>query len=297
MSKIFRSNGSYFLKEAITVFRLNLLSNLLSLFSISLIFFIFAMMFCGWQVGNHVAGVLQSEAEINVYYSQNIGTEGALQLAEQIKGIYGVKEARLVDEKEAYDRMEKILGEESKVLDLFEENPFSPFLEVKIDLEQTNLILGGLKVLPGIEHVRNNKDVLDRIGSLARTIRIFGALVVIAVGISTLVIVSHMIRQGVEQNKGQISTLRLLGAPEIFIGTPFLLEGLFLTLGGALLAVLAAEFVISQVTSQLWPNFSFIPLPPAGAISQQMFLTVGFLALLLGIAGSLLGLSSAKTDY
>ncbi len=94
-----------------------------------------------WQVGNHVAGVLQSEAEINVYYSQNIGTEGALQLAEQIKGIYGVKEARLVDEKEAYDRMEKILGEESKVLDLFEENPFSPFLEVKIDLEQTNLIL------------------------------------------------------------------------------------------------------------------------------------------------------------
>jgi len=203
----------------------------------------------------------------------------------------------LVDQNEPYHTKQKKHGEESKVLDLFEENPFSPFLEVKIDLEQTNLILGGLKVLPGIEHVRNNKDVLDRIGSLARTIRIFGALVVIAVGISTLVIVSHMIRQGVEQNKGQISTLRLLGAPEIFIGTPFLLEGLFLTLGGALLAVLAAEFVISQVTSQLWPNFSFIPLPPAGAISQQMFLTVGFLALLLGIAGSLLGLSSAKTDY
>jgi hypothetical protein len=73
--------------------------------------------------------------------------------------------------------------------------------------------------------------------------------------------------------------------------------GLIPDFSGALLAVLAAEFVISQVTSQLWPNFSFIPLPPAGAISQQMFLTVGFLALLLGIAGSLLGLSSAKTDY
>ncbi|NLI91316.1 MAG: hypothetical protein GX434_03685 [Peptococcaceae bacterium] len=292
--KNINSNGVYFLKEAITVFRLNLLSNILSLFSIALIFFMFAMMFSGWRVSNHVAEALQTEAEINVYYNKSIGTEGALQLAGQIEGIYGVKEARLVNESEAYNRMEKILGEESKVLKVFDENPFSSYLEVKIDLEQTDLVLKGLKILPGIEHVRNNRDVLDRVRSIAGTIRIFGTMVLLAVAICTMVIVSHMIRQGIEQNKEQINTLRLLGAPEMFIGSPFLLEGLLLTLGGAAISGLAAALTIRQINFQMASTLPFMPLPSAGVLTHQMLLAIGFLGIVLGIAGSFLGLASAR---
>ncbi|RNC28558.1 MAG: Cell division protein FtsX [Candidatus Dichloromethanomonas elyunquensis] len=296
MMKNYRANAAYFIKEAVTIFRFNLFSNILSLFSIALIFFIFAMMFSGWQISNHAAEALQGEAEINVYYNQNIGTQGIFQLSEKIKGINGIKKVRLVDEKEAYSRMEKILGEESSVLKIFDENPFNPYLEIKIDLEQTDLVLNGLKVLPGIEHVRNNKEVLDRVHSIAGTIRIFGSLVLFAVGLSTLVIVSHMLRQGIEHNREQINTLRLLGASEVFIGIPYLLEGLLLTMGGGILSGLASEWVVRKMTVQLASVLPFMPFPQAGVLCQQILFALSALSIFLGIAGSMLALSSAKPD-
>lgn len=290
------SNAGYFLKETITMIRLNLLSNILSLFSTGLIFFILAMVISGWWVSSRVTEVIQGEAEINVYFDKSMGNKGALQLVESIKGIAGVRESRVIDEREAYNRMVKILGEEARVLEIFDDNPFSSFIEVKINLDEIGPVLKELGHMTGIEHVRDNREVLDRLHNIAGILRLLGYLVVIAVGISTLVIISHMIRLGIHNNREQINTLRLLGAPEIFIAVPFLLEGLLLTLGGGMLAAALAAFSMKQVYAQMAAPLPFIPLPPSEALISGMVIVVMSLSAILGIVGSLLGLSSARSN-
>lgn len=291
-------NSGYFLKEVKTMIRLNFFSNSLTIFSTGLIFFILAMLISGWWVSNHVLNVVQREAEINVYLDEEIvDTDTAVtQMLERIKLIEGTREARVVDKDEAYNRMADILGKEARVLTRFDSNPFSSFIELKINLEEIDPVLETLNQMAGIEHVRDNRQVLDRLSNISGVLRLVGILVVVAVGISTLVIISHIIRLGISNNKEQINTLRLLGAPELFIAFPFVLEGLLLTLGGGILAVALAGFSINYLYAQMAGPLPFIPLPQRGELISGLMILIISLSASLGIFGSLLGLASVKDN-
>lgn len=289
-------NAGYFLKEVKTMIRMNYFSTTLTILSTGLIFYILAMIISGWWVSSHVVKVVQGEAEINVYLDEtSVNTDtDVLRMMEQIEGIEGVRAARVVDKEEAYQRMEEVLGKEANVLKKFEENPFSSFVELKINLEEIDPVLERLNQIVGIEHIRDNREVLDRLRQIAGVLRLIGMLVVVAVGISTLVIISHIIRLGISNNKEQINTLRLLGAPERFIAWPFLLEGLVLTLGGGMLAVVLAAFSINYLYAQMAGPLPFIPLPPRDELVAGVVIVVISLSAVLGIVGSLIGLPSAR---
>jgi cell division transport system permease protein len=287
-------NADYFLKEVKTIIRINLLSNIFSFISTALIFLILAMVISGWWVSSHVVEAIQGEAEINAYFDESIGTAGVMQLADAIGRINGVKEVQLVNEGEAYARMVEILGKEARVLEYFDDNPFSPFIEIKIHLEKMDFVLTELHIMSGIEHVRDNRDVLDRLRRLAGIIQFLGYLIVTAVGISTLVIISHIIRLGIDNNREQIKTLRLLGAPDSFIAFPFLLVGLLLSIGGGILAAIFAAYALSYVYAQVTGPLPFIPLPQRETLVRNLFLLITSLSAFLGIVGSLFGLSAAE---
>ncbi|OGO79151.1 MAG: hypothetical protein A2Y23_06265 [Clostridiales bacterium GWB2_37_7] len=295
MKKLFY-NLSYFIKEAKTTIKLNAMSNFFSFLSTGLIFFILAMVISGWWISNQVVAAIQGEAEISVYYVERIDNIGAAQLVERIKGIDGVRETRLVNESEAYRRMVEVLGKDARVLEYFDENPFSPFIEVKIQIEEMSAVLRELGTISGIDYVRDNREILDKIQNIAQILKVIGYLVITAVGITTLVIISHIIRMGINDNKEQINTLRLMGAPEGFIGFPFLLEGLTITIGGGVLASALAAVALNYVYAQVAGPLPFIPLPSREDLTSNLIVLIMSLSAVLGIAGSIFGLTSAKRN-
>lgn len=294
--KNFFYNIGYFIKEAKTIFRVDLISNILSVFSIGLIFFILSMIFSGWWITDQVIEVLQKEAEINVYFDENIEDRDLSILLEEIKKVQGVREVNLINQEESYSRMVEILGKEASMLELFDDNPFSSFIEVKIQIGEADNILVSLESIANIEHIRDNKQVIDRLQNIIGILKVVGVLVITAVGISTLVVVSHIIRQGIYNNREQINTLKLLGAPDSFIGLPFLLEGVFLTLGGGIIASALVSLTIYYGYSQMGSGIPFIPLPSSEDLISGIIILIMGLSTILGIVGSLFGLSSAKSN-
>lgn len=292
MKKYFFNLG-YFLKEVKNLICQSLLSNIVTLFSIALILFILAMVVSGWWISGGVIDAIQGEAEISVYYDENIGSDVSL-LIEKVKAVKGVREAELINEDEAYSRMEVILGKEAKVLEYFDDSPFSSFIEVKIDLEKLSIILQKLKGVEGIEHIRDNQDVLIRLRNISEIFSFVGLLIITAAGITTLVIISHIIKLGINSNKEQINTLRLLGATEGFIGFPFILEGLFLTLAGGFIAVSLAGFMLKHIYAQVAGPLPFIPLMPIIELKSDLRLLIVSASGVLGLLGSFSGLYSTR---
>ena len=68
MIKGFR-NFKYYLSEVKTILKLNGISSLLSILSLSLIFFVTALTLTGWQLSTDFAASLKNEAEISAYCS------------------------------------------------------------------------------------------------------------------------------------------------------------------------------------------------------------------------------------
>lgn len=287
-------NTGYFLKEAKKIIQMNLLSNLFSLVGTGLILFILGLVLTGWGISNQLIDKLKEEAEISVYFKENVETKEALKLVDTIKAMSGVFDAKLVDEIEVYNRMEEVLGEEAKVLELFDENPFDAYIEVRIHLEVMDYVLDSVENLEGVDYIRNNREVLKRIQSITEGLKLVGYLVIVAVSITTMVIISHMIRQGIYNNKDQINTLRLLGAPNSFIGIPFIIVGLLLTMGGGILASALMVLLIGQGYEQMNSTLPFIPLPLKEELIAEMVTLLLGTSILLGILGSLFGLSSIK---
>jgi cell division transport system permease protein len=280
-------NIKYFLKETKTLIKLNKLSNVTTLLCIALILFILSMVISGWWISNKVADAISKEAEISVYYDDYLNNSEITGLVEKISKINGVDDVNIVDESEAYERM-------VNMLEYLDENPFSSFLEVRIHLDSMDYVLEELEFINGVNHVRDNRKVLNRLRSIGDIMKFLGYLIVIAVSITTLVIISHIIRLGVQSNKDQINTMRLLGAPEGFIAFPFFLEGLFLTISGGVLASALSLFVLKKLYAQMQGPLPFIPLPSLGVLSQCITILVMLLSAVLGIIGSLFGIKSAK---
>lgn len=290
----FLSNIGYFLREVKTIIRTSLMSNIISIFSTGLIFFILAIVISGFLVSSRVVEAIQKDAEVSVYFDESIGENGTQQLIDKLKGIDGILDVKLVGKDEAYTRMEDILGKDAEVLKYFDDNPFSPFLEVKIDLQKMEPILNNINSAAGVSFVRDNSDVLNRIRELSNALRLLGYLIILAVGISTLVIIAHIIRMGIHNNREQINTLKLLGAPDAFISFPFLLQGLLLTLSGGILAAILSAAGINYVYSKISGPLPFIPLPSIGELVSNLVVFLLCLSALLGIVGSYFGLSSSK---
>lgn len=287
-------NIGYFFSEAMRTVKSSPLSNFFSVLGTGLILFLLGLVCAGWSIGDQLITAIGNEAEVSAYFTDASDQNKTSELLEAIKEIDGVLEVRYVDEAEAHTNMEEMLGEEAGILSLFDENPFEAFLEIHIDLAKMDQLITKVNKLDGIEYIRDNREVLNRMMQITEGLKLIGIVMITAVGVTTLIIISHMIRQGIYNNREQINTLRLLGAPNGFISFPFLLAGTLLTLCGGGLAILLIILLINNGYGQLSGVIPFLPLPEAEGLKNFVCLFLLAISAVLGILGSLFGVSSIR---
>lgn len=292
MGDFFR-NINYFVGEVRTIIRLNGISSILSVLSLSMIFLIAMIALSGWWISTDVVKALHEEAEISVYYDLTANTEIA-DLKKKIKSIKGVKGVFSIDAKKAYEQMEAFLEEDAEILSNFEENPFDPYLEVEIQIQELQPILVEIEKLPSVNYVRDNQTVLDKLQKIAQLIRVIGIGIAVAVSVSTFIITSHIIREGVHSHRNQINTLELLGAPDWFIRFPFVFEGVLITTTAGILASVGFVIFKSQLYKTLSEVVSFVSNLTLSWNMETLLAGMLLISFLMGLMASVVGLKMVK---
>ena len=296
MSKLL-SNLGYVFQEVKTILRLNGISSLLSLFSLTLIFFVAILAMSSWQISTSLVQALENEAEISVYYDAARVESGDLDLSNlisQIESADGTLSTLPISAEDAYTQMSGILGQDAAVLNHFDENPFEPYLEVGIDLNKLSEVIDEIKVLDGVTYVRDNQTVLEKVAAIAGVVSGIGIFVALAVGLATLIVTSHIIREGVHSNREQIMTLKLLGAPNGFIYQPYVMGGVLLTTLAGLLAAGLFLLFVRVVSADLAEVITFLPPVNVDGMISMTLWGAAAASFVLGLAASLLGLSMIR---
>lgn len=292
--KNFIANLGYFFKEAGRIIFSNTLSNIFTFIGTVLILLMLALVVTGWSIASRLVTMLQEEAEVSAFFHEDLEEKEVLALAENLGKLDGVWSARVVDESEAYGRMEEILANDAGILELFEENPFKAYIEIRINPGYLNSVIENIQGFKEVDFVRDNRGVLESINSIIKGINVIGGLIIFAVGITTVIIISHMIRQGIYNNRDQIKTLRFLGASRVFIGFPFICVGLLITVTAGILTSLIMALIIHQGYIAMGGSIPFIPLPSESNLVLGVTFVLMGVSIILGMAGSLFGLSSIK---
>ncbi len=284
----------YYLGEVKTILKLNGLSSFLSVISLALIFFITTLTLSGWWLSTSFTEALKNEAEISAYYPEGLNHYAVETLIANIEKMDGVKSVKSISAKESFDQMSEILGQEAKILNQFDDNPFEAYLEIGIELDQLEPILTALEKNDQLEYIRDNRTILEKISRISGLVGLLGIIMSLAVGISTFIITSHIIREGVHAHENQINTLQLLGAPDIFINLPFIIEGVLLTFLAGILASGAYLGFATQIGNFTEGIIPFFPVINAQKILITISLGMVGISLILGLFASLFGLKLIK---
>jgi cell division transport system permease protein len=165
-------------------------------------------------------------------------------------------------------------------------NPLYASLEVKlVDPANVRAVGDALRADPNIRNVINIEDLVERVLTVTSILRTAGTVVLIIVGIIVLFIIVNTIRLAVVARAEEIEIMRLVGASDAFIRWPFVFEGAFVGLLGALLALGVLAAVADPIGGFMVEFFRVLPLQ-FGSLTRDLVALVLGAGLGLGVLGS-----------
>ena len=167
-------------------------------------------------------------------------------------------------------------------------NPFPASFETNISDERiapdTVLkFIQEMKEMRGVEDAQFNRDWVEKIQSLSRLAKAIGLFLGGILALASFFIISNVIKLNVIARQSEIGILRMVGATNIFIRIPFLLEGVILGILGGLVS-LALIFLLIK----LFPVYLGASLGALTEIINFRYLSLSQMALLVA-GGAVIG--------
>ena len=146
-----------------------------------------------------------------------------------------------------------------------------------VDPEQSELIFESISGLPGVESVIDQRSYLDQIFALLNA----GSLTAVAVAslmlVAAALLIATTIRLSAFSRRRELAIMRLVGASNRFIQTPFVLEGIVAAALGAALASVAVwsivRFFVRGYLTEALPTTVFVTSADAFATMPFLFAT------------------------
>lgn len=124
--------------------------------------------------------------------------------------------------------------EDPNLLELVTANMLPPSIEISTKFpEDLKPIAQIIKIEPVVSDILLPEDVVKNLTTYTSAVRIIGLFIVSYLGVFSLLIIIMIISFKIRLKKDEIEIMRLIGASNNFIRAPFLLEGIFYGVVGA----------------------------------------------------------------
>jgi cell division transport system permease protein len=272
----------YFTKEAANGLLRNGLMTLTAIGTITLALIVLGSFYVVATNTQHFAEMAKGVLEIRAYLKEQANP---VTLQNKILRMNGVKGVRYVSKQEGAKWLEKTLG----VKDIFltTDNPLPDMINIKLrDDANVKELAAQVSELPDVAELEYGQSFVESMLIIVQVITAVGIGLVIIIGIVVLYIIINTIRLTVFARRKEIEIMKLVGATDWFIRWPFLLEGIMIGLGGALISVILLSksyHLLNQYVKQLAP---FIPLLAERSINSGMLMLLSAAGFAFGAIGS-----------
>lgn len=202
-----------------------------------------------------------------------------------------VRAAVLVTPEDALARARRGLGGAGAALEGSAglEMPWVIEITPRFDVENDGTLTKTVAAIDGVDEVMSPGGELERVTALMRLLHGAGAFLGLLIGLVVIVVVSNAVKITVYQRKDEIAIMKLVGATDAFVRTPFLMSGLvqgtlgaLLGLGALAVAHASLAGVVKVALSGALGAFVLEPMP------SSLWLALLGAGALLGVLGAAL---------
>ena len=193
---------------------------------------------------NSFVGYVEAQNEVVVFLTDGLGDEAIDAVEQSILDTENVAGCRFISKEEGLDSwVDSMSGvtENSEELfaPLYEDNIMPDSFSVTVrDLSQLDATVEALGAIADVDYVRAPEQVAQTITILKNAVNVGGAAIVLLLIAVASMIIANTIKITVFNRRREINIMKYVGATDMFIRLPFIVEGLLLGLISATLAFL-----------------------------------------------------------
>ena len=278
------SKLKYILHESIRGFLNAWTPAILSIITIGISLIIITLSFYSYLLFINYSNSFTLDYKLEVFFNSKLSHTEAKSIYDKILIKESISSGQFIDKEKSSKKFKEYFNED--VEDILDENPlpFSGQYTIKEGYKSVDslfILSQRIKDIDGVNSVLYDKEILLKTYSIINKIMAVFLIIGFCIVIISIILVSNTTRLMIHSKKENINILSLMGATNLLIRIPFLLEGFFQGLIGSGISIFLL-FILKKIIEYI---FSPIIIPYDNNIQFLIILNIS-LGVMLGLIGS-----------
>lgn len=232
------------IKEGVRGVARNPMITFASITTVTLMLIVVATFLAFTYNANFIINKIGSEPPVQIWMKNNVTEDNLEMLNTELDTNASVKTYTMQTPQKNYDNYRETLGKDASLLDTLdpEKLPYSFTIQL-VGPDAIDEFTKSMEAFPGIDDIQYSQTVLEFFNSSTRIINIASLVAVGILLLISLLIISNMVRISILARADEISIMKYIGATNSYIRMPYLLEGAFTGIIGAVIAWVIVMFL------------------------------------------------------
>jgi cell division transport system permease protein len=289
-----RFNLGFFLREALKNIRLNLL---MSITAITTTFICILVLGVGLLVSSHVEGIIGSVREdvsVEAFFPPDAPQAKINEVRSSVEGYPEVSSVNYVSNEEALATFKETFADRPEIYEGIDPGILPASLQIQLENPAAaDEVAQRLREEQGFteENLSYPQQTIDRLNRVTSAMiwGLYGATILFL--ISSVLLISNAIRLSIFARRKEIEVMKLVGASDSFVRTPFVFEGLVEGLIGASLAALTVAWINFLFVDWARDALPFVPISGDAVNTLVILVVLIVVGVGIGVIGSFLSVT------
>lgn len=257
------STIAYILKQGFKNIWNNLRFSLASIATMSACIFLFGLFLSLLMNFRYIVHSAEEGVAVIVYFENGTKQEQIDQIGSQIEKRAEVSNMEYISADEAWEEYKDIYleGEDEEIAEGFKENPLANSARYNVylkNVEKQSDLVKFIEGLDGVRKVEQSKQAADTLSSFNKLIAYVSVIIILILLAVAFFLISNTITMGISIRQEEIGIMKLIGATDFFVRSPFVIEGILLGAIGAALPLGALYIMYDKAIGYIVSKFSVL---------------------------------------
>ena len=242
----------------------NGLFSLASVGTITACLFMFGIFYCIVANFQYMLREAESNVGVTVFFDEGVSESQMLDIQKLLDARDEVSSTNYISPEEAWEIMKEQYfpdGDSGILSGLDEDNPLADSASVQVYLKDTSRqteLVSYIESLDGVREVRASDIVADSFTNFSRLIGYISLGVILILVFVAIFLISNTVMIGITVRKDEIAIMKYIGATDLFVRGPFIIEGMTIGLIGSANPVIILRILYPKVVEFVLGHFSIL---------------------------------------
>ncbi len=284
----------YSIKQGFKSLKKNRMFTLASIGTVAACLFLFGLFY--FAIGNfrYIIKEAENSVGLSVFFESGASEETIQLIGDAIKARPEVDHVEYISAEKAWEKFKKEnFADEPELVESFgDENPLEDSASYEVylrSIKDQDTLVEYLKTVVGVREVKRSAEVSKSLSNVSNLVGAASAVLILILLLVAIFLIHSTIATGITVRKPEIAIMRLMGASDAFIWSPFIVEGVVIGMIGSALPLIILAVAYSRIIGYLTTRFSIFTDNLSFLTTGQVFGVLVPVSLLVGVGIGLVG--------